>query len=131
MRKRFYKFGFGILLGTLLSYAFFNDHDITSWMPNGRILAVIQKINADNYSEKVLCQIDCYKFSSSDLTNLYTDGDVDFGASETRSEPRVYLVNYVNSEDQTIQGTFEIFRNDAVNLIDIKLLGQLNDCNCK
>lgn len=151
MRKRLYKFGIGILIGTLFSYLFFKDHDITGWMPNQRILATIQKINTADYSEKVKCQIECYQLSEADISGVYFEGDVDFGVSKTRTEPRVYLINYVNPKNQTIQGTFEIFKSDTLMnieegdktisvkvikaddayLVDIKLLGQLKECLCE
>ena len=130
MRRRLYRFGLGFLIGSLLSYAIFKGRDITGWMPNGRILAILQKIDPQSYSGKINCQLECYGISQKEMDAIYRDGDVDFGESQTRTEPRIYYVNYLDSAGQTIQCTFEIDRLDNAVLTDIQRLGQLKKCPC-
>ncbi len=131
MKQRLIKFGIGLLLGIMLSYAFFSDHDWTSWMPNGRILYKIQTTTEYPYSDKVNCQIKHYKINDKQLSGIYQEGDVDFGASKTREEPREYLINYIDSTNQTIQGRFKLYGDTLCRLVSLKILGYLEESPCK
>lgn len=129
MRKRLFKFGIGILIGCFASFMFFGDHDWFGWLPNGRILVKIQD-TIQEYPPKVDCLINCYSLDSTHMAHLFYEGDVDFAESVTREEPRIYYIDYLDSLERTIQGTFKIYGDSATVFSNLKILGDITTCPC-
>lgn len=129
MRQRLHKFGFGLLLGVMLSYAFFSDSDWTGWMPNGRVLAQIKE-NIVSYNDNILCQLDCYGLTVGDVNLILEDGDVDFGDSKTHQDPMIYQIYLVKENGESIRGTYNKSMV-ASELTDIRVMGSLKSCDCK
>lgn len=83
-RFRLYLFGFG--LGLLFVYGVFGDRDVTSWLPERKILTAIDSSQV-SITKRALCQLNCNGFSENDIPSLMDAADIDFGESETQREP--------------------------------------------
>lgn len=126
-RLRLYLTGF--FLGSLLVVFFFNDRlsVLTSWLPNNRVLFRIENTYSGS-TDLAKCQMDCYQIDSAMVNYSFEEGDVDFGLSETRATPQVYVVE-TRYEDRLIRLSFETADSTAV-LKVVELPFEKVYCNC-
>ena len=126
-RLRLYLTGF--LLGIILVILFFGERVkvLTACLPNNRVLESI----AETYqgeSEKAQCQMTCFEVDTAAINFSFGEGDVQFGMSETRSKPRIYVVD-ARYEDRLIRLSFE--NADSLStLINIELPADSRSCDC-
>lgn len=91
-RLKFY--GFGILLGVVLSIFFFQNRTtvLTSWLPGNRVKIAI---NEGQWTENthLTCLLDCKQLDVDGLKKHISEAEVDFSASQTKGNPKVYQLN--------------------------------------
>ncbi len=91
-RLKFY--GFGILLGVVLSIFFFQNRTtvLTSWLPGNRVKIAI---NEGQWTEnaRLTCLLDCKQLDVDGLKKHISEAEVDFSASQTKGNPKVYELN--------------------------------------
>ncbi len=91
-RLRTYLIGF--FLGCVVVVFMFNDRlsVLTAWMPNNRVLLRLQ-LTEVQYTDDALCQLKCFDLDTADVTVARKTGNVRFNLSETRVEPKIYVVD--------------------------------------
>lgn len=84
----------GVLMGCVLVVFFFNDRlsVLTSWLPNNRVLMRLE-MTTNEVQPQAQCMLECAEIDTSDLDVLYSDGDVNFQLSQTRVDPKIYVVD--------------------------------------
>ena len=94
MVRRFFLYIIGVGLGIILSIFFFGDRDIEfSYLPNARTIKHLRS-QTFQFSENVLCQLNCISMTESRFEQIFydTDLDVDFTRSDVGGNCRTYLV---------------------------------------
>ena len=92
-RIKYYLIGF--LMG-IVAVAFFFGQRGCTWLPGNRVKAVIAENNII-VGDSILEVLNCLADDSQPIFDLLnTDGDVDFGQSQTRTEPKIYKIDGAN-----------------------------------
>jgi len=127
-RLRLYLTGF--LLGSILVVFFFRDRlsVLTSWLPNNRVLFRIENTLSET-SELALCQMSCYELDTNMLTFAFDEGDVQFGMSETHSDPKIYVID-TRYQDRLVRLFFETADSSAF-LSKVQLPFETEECDCR
>ncbi|MEM9053643.1 MAG: hypothetical protein AAGC47_16430 [Bacteroidota bacterium] len=126
-RLRLYLTGF--LFGIILVIFFFGERVsvLTAWLPNNRVLQSLE----DTYqgeSDLAQCQINCFELDTAAISFSFDEGDVQFGMSETRSVPKMYVVD-TRYEDRLIRLSFET-ADSLSTLVNVELPADGRACNC-
>jgi len=127
-RLRLYLTGF--LMGIILVFFFFGErvNVLTSWLPNNRVLQSI----SDNYKGEnplATCQMECFGVDTAAIAYSMVEGDVEFGESETQSNPKLYIVE-ARYEDRLIRLEFELTDSSA-HLSEVTLpFEKSTGCDC-
>ena len=84
----------GVLMGCVLVVFFFNDRlsVLTSWLTNNRVLLRLE-MTTNEISASADCMMKCAQLDTTHLEELYRDGDVNFELSQTRQDPKIYVVD--------------------------------------
>ena len=116
-------------MGTVLVVFFFNDrlHILTDWLPGNRVLALLQA-SEPLFTEQSLCQLACFDLDTADVRIAKHDGNVRFKLSETRVEPKNYVVDS-NLEAGKVRMTFSI-SDSLATLISVSLPEEAVLCDC-
>jgi hypothetical protein len=120
--------GFG--LGCVLVFFMFNDRltVLTAWLPNNRVLLRFQLTEAA-YTDKALCQLECFDLDTADVSFMKREGDVLFRESETHVEPKVYRVE-ARINDRLVRMSF--LADDSVStLAEVEVPLVKVFCPCK
>ena len=130
--RRLMLFGFGVLLGTLLSAFFFSGRTnvLTGWLPNARILARLNETKLLLKDKSVKCKFDCLHINSKDLACILTDGDVLFSESKTNQEPKLYVVYAAPKDSEPFKIIFSA-EDTTSTIVDVSLALEDRVCNCK
>jgi hypothetical protein len=124
LKKRINRYLIGVGLGILLSIAFFGNRNWTGWMPGNRVL---DRLRATYVSDaRGNCLLSCHGLGHSKLEEILSRGKVDFKASDTRSQPLVYVVG--EKADNGYSFRFEANESEA-HLIGIEKSGGPS-CQC-
>lgn len=120
---------FGVLMGSVLVMFFFNDrlHILTDWLPGNRVLTLLQA-SEPLFTEQALCQLECFDLDTADVRIAKQDGNVRFKLSETRLEPKNYVVDS-NLEAGKVRMTFSI-SDSLATLISVSLPEEAVLCDC-
>jgi len=95
LKRRFKLFGFGIILGLLVSFFFFQGrlNVFTDWMPGNRVKFRLRSTYVGN-SPEVDALIKANNWPDTLANCFMWEGDVKFNESKTRSEPKIYVVDW-------------------------------------
>lgn len=108
-RLKYYGIGFGI--GLLLVFIFFGGRGC-SWTPENRVkydlTHKIIVLTQEDYN-----QITKQGLKPANYINLIENGDVDFGLSIKRENPRFYYFSGETAEGKILKAQFELRNNDA------------------
>jgi len=104
-RIKYYLVGF--LIGVVAVAFFFGQRGCT-WLPGNRVKAVIAE-NTIVIGDSVLQILHCLAEDSQPIFDiLNTTGDVDFGGSQTRTDPKIYKID----GDDGLSVFFKLFEDD-------------------
>ncbi|UKN01800.1 hypothetical protein K6119_18930 [Paracrocinitomix mangrovi] len=100
-RLKYYLIGFG--LGLVLMFFFFGNR-ACSWLPENRVKNMLAEKEIV-VGDSVLAIMDCQGVNNEDVYRfLNDDGDVKFGKSDTKVEPKEYHIEGIkNNEDLVIR----------------------------
>jgi len=117
------------LMGSLLVVFFFNDRlsVLTSWLPNNRVLFRVEN-TFSGITDHAKCQMECFQVDTVMINYAFEDGDVQFGMSETRATPQVYVVD-ARYEERLIRFSFETADSSAT-LSEVVLPFETVECDC-
>jgi len=116
--KRLGYFLFGLSIGVLFLAFFFKKKTADTgvyfcYFPNCRTLKDIRS-KPMQFSDAVSEQLQSKQLDTADIRSLFTDGDVDFGSSDTKSSPcKTYIVEGF-IKDQKVLATVRNCRKDAL-----------------
>jgi hypothetical protein len=130
--RRFFYFGIGVFLGTLVVMALFGDRDIQcSYFPNDRVLNDLRKKEV-RFAPYARCLMECYDFPDSNVANVFREAKVDFKKSEAREDKvcKKYPLLWTEDEDKI----WHILINnceDSVVVLNLQRLGlNVKTCVC-
>lgn len=127
--RRIKLYGFGLALGLVFSYVFFNDRYPT-WLPGSRIMEELNR-GSITYGEKGLCLMSCNNISKEAIGDLLKNGDVNFSESETRGKPcPTYAIEGESPEGRSLRILF-IKCDSVAEVVTAFALEDLNTCNCE
>ena len=79
--RRFWIYGFGFLLGSVMVYfILFRGQDRSYWFPGNRVKELVLKSDL-LYSPHAVCVMNCRKISKKDVVEIIKNGDVNFDES--------------------------------------------------
>jgi hypothetical protein len=117
--RRILWYGFGVGLGVLLVAFIFRDRDFEcSYFPNDRVLAELHRKPVRGADSALWHSVGA---DSSVLKAFLTLGEVDFGASQTRTRHEAEVPAYwidLEFQDRTWRGLWEA-RNDSAWLVSL------------
>lgn len=135
MKRRLRIYGFGLVLGLMLAWAFFlrgrNTKAYTGWTPNNRILEEIRLDSSFQTTDKFWCEMDCIGFSSIELDKLLNDGEVKFNESQVKTWPRVYRVEYKAKDKGVLVLDFSKTKAKHFEVIKVAKKGVEFPCVCE
>ena len=121
MPRRILIFSIGFLFGCVLVYqTMFKNSDrdfYGGWLPDGRVLKKINlSLNRDipNYE----CLLTCHQLFDSDVQEILKKGDVRFAECETKTEPKIYVVEGELESGSHVKMKFSL-AGDSARLMDI------------
>ncbi len=124
--QRFKRFLISLLIGILLSVAFFNDKVgvLTGWTPTNRVKArVIESYYTPDATSD--CFLLCNGMSWDSLLTFVPDASVDFKASQRRVDPKEFELNF---EDTPMLSTVRFAVQDSS--VWIADMMSSHNCNC-
>lgn len=126
-RLRLYLTGF--FLGGVLVVFFFQERlsVLTSWLPNNRVLFRLETTLVET-TDLAICQLNCYDLDTAMVNYAFEEGDVQFGMSETRADPKVYIVD-TRYEDRLVRLFFETADSSAI-LSRVEVPFESVSCDC-
>jgi hypothetical protein len=131
-KRRLVLFGFGIILGLILSAFFFAGRTsvLTAWLPNARVISRFKSTKLVLKDNTIKCKFNCLGITSKDLSYAITDGDVLFSESKTNQKPILYVVYAEPENGEPFKITFAA--EDSVStIVDVSLALMNRDCNCQ
>ena len=136
MRKRFFLFGIGALIGVIFLsigpenrlkttfYSYLDYFDIDK-----RVITHLQN-DSTTFSTVAECQLVYYQITKDDLLLVLDNGDVNFDLSQKDREPCQYYVIDNTINKKTISVTFEYCdRLNTVRVISFIFNGEKEVCN--
>jgi hypothetical protein len=90
-RLRF--FGFGIILGCLVSYVMLiRGKNLSFWMPSQRVLGKLSHSKL-KITDTALCKMKCLHINETEIKQLLADGDVNFSESKVHdTKTPIYII---------------------------------------
>lgn len=130
MARRFLIYSIGFLFGCVLVYQTMyknTDRDFYGgWLPDGRVLKKIDQ-NLDRNQESYQCILTCHELFDSDIDEVLQKGDVRFAESDTKREPKLYVVDAVLESGKELKLTFEMNMESC----ELKtIISPDKTCNC-
>jgi hypothetical protein len=105
-RIGYYLGGFSIGL-VILAFFLSGKRASCAYFPEDRVLKNIG-IKAHSYSDEAMEAMSLFHLDTTAVNQLISDGDVDFGGSDTRRKPcGVYLIDSKTAEGKSLQITVE------------------------
>src|SRR5688572_8337673 len=96
-RLRFYLIG--VAIGLVVSFSFFKNRGC-GWLPGNRILNTLSG-SMILVTDSTRCLMDCNNVSDEDVFRMFVDGDVLFSESQTRENPKIYVVQGERVKDES------------------------------
>ena len=123
----------GVFLGCFLVYFTLikgRGDELLGWMPKQRVLTELNKPDILK-SDSVLCLESCFHILPSDFEKMFKDGNVNLSLSKTRSNPKVYAVEWENDFNESYRFVFEL-TNHYSRLIKIEKIKPIEQsvCDC-
>ena len=99
MKKRFTLYGIGFFFGLVLVFYFLGGKKAScNWLPNDRILNIIQR-KSIRISPEVRNVMNEKRIDSMELMKIIKFGDIDFSKSQVKNEPcRNYFIQGVSEQ---------------------------------
>lgn len=106
LKRRFKLFGFGIILGIIVSFFFFQSrlNVFTDWLPGNRVKLRLRSTYVGNSAE-VDAMIKANNWPDTLANCFMWKGNVKFSESKTRSTPMVYMVDW-ELDGQLLKASF-------------------------
>lgn len=116
-------------MGCGLVFVFFNDrlNILTDWLPGKRVLKELQ-MSEPLFTEQALCQLTCFHLDTADVRTVKTNGNVRFKLSETRADPKQYVVDS-KLDNEKVRMTFSI-ADSLATLVNVALPEKVVVCDC-
>jgi hypothetical protein len=134
MARRLRIYFIGVGLGLILTWALVlrnrNADELLAWTPKNRILNELKADSNLQYPDEYTCLLKCHELTSLDIENVMNDGEINFKESSTRSEPRIYQIEWEKSSSETVFGEFEFSSDSTHTLLDFGIVGREKDCAC-
>ncbi len=108
----------GVVIGLVLVVMFFGGRDWLSWLPGPQVKKQITEWY-QTPSEEISAALVCSGFSDELLSKVMSEGDVDFGKSDTRATPRMYWIGYDAENLGHVDVSFEI-RGEEARIVDFR-----------
>ena len=127
--RRFKLYFFGVSLGLILSYYFFNNRYPT-WLPSSIIIEELQSKELA-YTKHALCRMACRNITEEEVKTILEEGSVNFKKSKVREIPcPSYALEGTSKDGQNLR---VIFANcDSVSKVITTIdLNQKHDCDCR
>lgn len=96
----------GVLIGSLVSFAFFKGRGCDAWMPSNRVTEMLNQ-NAIITNDTILCKMKNNKITIADIQRLVVNGDVNFAESKTKGNPQIYVLEGENVVGEKYKAYFE------------------------
>ncbi|MEY5043294.1 MAG: hypothetical protein RJA19_521 [Bacteroidota bacterium] len=129
LTQRFFRFGIGLFIGTVLAYLFFQGRSCSDWLPERRIRASLEA-GGLAWGDQARCVWDCIAARESlpdPVTAFVYSGDVDWGRSGPRESPKRYVFRYDQGPVQQV--TF-LLTEERSTLQSITLAPDAAPCSC-
>lgn len=123
-KQRLSRYLVGIFIGVLLSFVLFGQRNCTGWMPENRVKATILELPVRS-TAYVDCLQECYDVNDSTLIELMKYGAVDFSESATRATPKMYVMNFA----EPVEGSLQVELRDTASVV-IELTVEGKGCDC-
>jgi hypothetical protein len=91
--QRFMRYLIGFVIGLAVVAMMFPEYNWLSWTPQQRIMRDIREFKMQ-IGQEAQCSMDCNKISNEHLQIARVQGEVDFGSSQVRTEPKIYALKY-------------------------------------
>jgi hypothetical protein len=116
-------------MGCVLVVFFFQDRLalLTSWLPNNRVLLRLE-MTLDEVDERAFCELECVDLDTSVVRQVFRSGDVRFDLSETRTNPKNYVVD-IRLDDRLCRFSFEVGDSTAT-LLRVTYPNDRVNCSC-
>ena len=103
------------MMGLFFLFFFLNGKKAScDYLPNDRVLKNIRTKKV-HYSETVQKEMIDLKIDSLDIKYVLTNGDVDFGRSNTKSKPcRRYVISGTTSKNKDVEVTVKNCKEEAL-----------------
>lgn len=132
-KRRLRIYGIGVGLGIMLSWALLlrhrNTDDLLGWTPTNRLLDAVEMKGDTALSNTFYCELKCQGFDSEDWNKLLKDGKVDFEASSTHTDPKVYLFTYDTEKHGVLEAMVE-FSDSTIAVTSVNRKGENKSCDC-
>lgn len=99
----------GAIIGLSSAYfIFFSGKSNTSYMPNSRVLLRLE--STLQLTPRTLCMFECHQMGEEEIINLFSEGNVEFFAKETKTgeEVKDYLILGENSKGEEVRMVFKM-----------------------
>ncbi|WP_196892632.1 DUF4258 domain-containing protein [Aureivirga marina] len=113
--KRLTYFGGGLLMGIFFLFFFLNGKKAScDYLPNDRVLKNIRTKKL-HYSEDAQKEMSTLQLDTLDIKTILTNGDVDFGRSNTKSKPcRKYIISGMTNSEKELELTIKNCEEEAM-----------------
>jgi hypothetical protein len=127
LKSRLMRYLIGVMIGLILVFVFFGKRSCSDWMPNQRILEALSSKDIV-ISSKSRCEMNCLNLTDADLAYLIKGGNVNFSESNTRTIPKMYLIEAERSADEIKYSMQFELRDSSSVLISAAIEGR--SCAC-
>ena len=91
--QRFLRYFIGFIIGLAVVAMMFPEYNWLSWTPQQRIMRDIREFKME-IGPEASCSMTCNQITPEHLQIARVEGEVDFGTSQVRVEPKIYHLNY-------------------------------------
>ncbi|MCC5915840.1 MAG: hypothetical protein JJU02_00795 [Cryomorphaceae bacterium] len=129
--RRFFYFGIGVFLGSLVVMALFGDRDIQcSYFPNDRVLYDMRKkeLVVVPYAR---CIMECVQFPDSNFVQILKESRVNFSQSEAQADKpcKKYLLHWTDA-DKSEWDILTLKCEDTLRILSLQSVDHTLDCRC-
>src|ERR1051326_2270659 len=126
--RRLRLYGFGVLLGVILSYfLLFRGRDLGFWTPGNRVLEKL-RLSEIVYTENAECKLQCLNVSKGEIRKLFDSTEkVDLDSSNVHGKCPIYIIR--GKGDNDLKVTVSTCDSTA-NILEIKRTTVKDTCHC-
>lgn len=103
---------------------------LSGWFPNDRVLKFLTR-STMSVQDRPKCVMDCHGISLADVRKGLLEGDVDFGNSNTSSDPREYQVKIKDKAGHPLEVRFTAHMQDSTAQLIAVFPMEQKTCDCK